>query len=81
MDIEIKMPQSGTQTEARLEIWHVSPGDHVETGQNIGLIETDKAAIEIEAPATGIITALHVQAGDEVSIDAPLGLIRAADRP
>lgn len=78
MNIPITMPQSGTQTEARLEEWLVAVGDTVSAGDLIGVIETDKAAVDIEAPAAGVVASLLAQPGDEVSIDNPLGFISQA---
>ncbi|MEM9431542.1 MAG: acetoin dehydrogenase dihydrolipoyllysine-residue acetyltransferase subunit [Pseudomonadota bacterium] len=56
--------------------WHVAPGDRVEKGAPLFDIETDKAAMEVEAPADGV---LHhpVPEGTEVPIGAPVAWLYA----
>lgn len=50
----------------------VSVGDVIESGAVVCEVETDKAVAEIECPHAGRITAIHVSAGDNVRIGAPL---------
>ena len=38
-----------------IAVWHVKDGDTVKKGQPLFDIETDKAAMEIESPAEGVI--------------------------
>lgn len=70
----IYTPKYGmTMTEAYIVEWLVSEGDHVDEGQPILTIETEKANTEIEAPATGFIGSMQYKA-DEYS---PVGEILA----
>ena len=41
--------------EATVVAWHKSPGDHVEEGEPVVAVETDKVELEIEAPASGVL--------------------------
>jgi len=46
----------------------VSVGDEVEEGDDILVVETDKAAVEIPSPYTGEVTGIEVEAGDLVEV-------------
>ncbi len=45
--------------EGTIVSWLVAEGDHVEEGQPILEIETDKATAEMEAPATGYLVGIR----------------------
>ncbi len=66
--------------EAELIAWHVGPGDHVVADQPIVSVETDKAVVEIPAPFSGTIVALHAASGDIVQVGAPLMEIDTGER-
>jgi pyruvate dehydrogenase E2 component (dihydrolipoamide acetyltransferase) len=67
------MPKLGlTMTEGVLAEWHVKPGDRVERGQVLFVVETDKIANEIEAPGAGEIVEILVENGETVPVGAPL---------
>ena len=71
-------------TEAEIVEWHVSEGDRVVADQPLVSVETDKAVVEVPAPWSGTVTALHAQPGTVLDIGAPLADIdseaRAADQ-
>jgi pyruvate dehydrogenase E2 component (dihydrolipoamide acetyltransferase) len=50
----------------------VKPGDVVSAGQNVISVETDKAAMEIEADIAGTVEALLVKPGDKIPIGGPV---------
>jgi pyruvate dehydrogenase E2 component (dihydrolipoamide acetyltransferase) len=67
------MPKLGlTMTEGVLAQWLVKPGDRVEPGQVMFVVETDKIANEIEAPGAGEIVEILVESGETVPVGAPL---------
>lgn len=77
MPTEIIMPKVDMDMETgRIAAWHVQEGASVAKGDPIFDIETDKAAMEVEAPADGT---LHhpVPEGAEVPIGAPVGWLYA----
>lgn len=77
MPTEIIMPKVDMDMETgRIAAWHVEEGATVSKGDPIFDIETDKAAMEVEAPADGT---LHhaVPEGAEVPIGAPVGWLYA----
>ncbi len=65
-------------TEAEILSWHVKVGDEVTVNQTIVEIETAKAAVELPCPYAGVITAIHVAAGDVVPVGAPIMTIGTA---
>jgi pyruvate/2-oxoglutarate dehydrogenase complex dihydrolipoamide acyltransferase (E2) component len=54
--------------------WLKSDGDYVEEGQPLVVVETTKAALEIQAAVSGIIFLLR-QVGEQVNIGDTLGMI------
>lgn len=46
----------------------VSVGDKIEEGDDILVVETDKAAVEIPSPYTGEVTGIEVEVGDLVEV-------------
>jgi len=59
-------------TEAEILQWTVRVGDTVEINQIIVEIETAKAAVELPSPYAGVVTALHAEAGETVSVGKPI---------
>ncbi len=58
--------------EAEILRWHVSVGDTVVADQPLVSVETDKAVVEIPAPWSGRISALHGAAGELVEVGTAL---------
>jgi len=68
-----KLPDVGEGTaEAELVAWHVAVGDMVEEDQIVADIMTDKATVEITAPVSGKVTAIHGEPGQMVPVRGPL---------
>lgn len=77
MAIEIKMPAlSPTMTTGTLAKWLVGEGDHVNSGDVIAEIETDKATMEVESVDDGILAKILVDAGTEnVAVGAVIAVL------
>lgn len=58
---------------------NVKPGDQVETGDILVLLESDKASMEIEAEYTGTIKDVRITEGSEVSTNTILATIETDD--
>lgn len=58
--------------EAEIVRWHVKVGDQLKVDQPMLAVETAKAVVEVPAPYSGIVTALHGKPGDVVATGAPL---------
>lgn len=75
MATDINFPKLGfTMTEGTIQEWLVGDGEEVTEGQALLVIEAEKAAQEIEAPASGILTIL-APAGDTVEVGLLIGCI------
>jgi pyruvate dehydrogenase E2 component (dihydrolipoamide acetyltransferase) len=71
------MPSLGADMEAgTLVEWLVKPGDHVDRGDIVAVIETQKGAIEIEVFETGEIEQILVDLNAKVPVGTPLARIR-----
>ena len=77
MAIEIKMPAlSPTMTTGTLAKWLVDKGDHVNSGDVIAEIETDKATMEVESVDDGVMAKIFVDAGTEnVAVGAVIAVL------
>lgn len=56
----------------------VAVGDAVAEGDSILVLESDKASMEVPAPATGTITTLAIKEGDKVSAGSPMMTLTVA---
>src|SRR5262252_7478409 len=78
--IEIRIPQLGEGLhEARIIRFLKQPGETVKQDEPIYEMETDKATMEIEAPAAGVIAEWSAKEDDVVLIGAPIGRIETAE--
>src|SRR5436305_15106998 len=66
-----------SRTEATLLEWHKEDGDHVEAGDVLVEISTDKVDAEVPAPAAGTVVKIHAAEGDTVAVGALLAEIAA----
>jgi len=74
---EFKMPSLGAEMESgKLLEWKVHPGDKVKKHDIIAVVDTDKAAIEVESFRDGTIEKLVASPGDAVPVGGLLALIR-----
>jgi pyruvate dehydrogenase E2 component (dihydrolipoamide acetyltransferase) len=64
-------------TEAEIVTWNVAVGDRVEIDQPVAEVETAKAAVEVPCPYAGVVSTLHGEPGDVVSVGSPLITIGA----
>jgi pyruvate dehydrogenase E2 component (dihydrolipoamide acetyltransferase) len=72
------MPSLGVEMEEGTVLeWYVVPGDHVEHGQIVALLDTEKAEIEMESFETGWIDTLLVQQGETVPVGTPMARVRS----
>ncbi|EGD58135.1 2-oxoglutarate dehydrogenase E2 component [Novosphingobium nitrogenifigens DSM 19370] len=79
MSIEVKVPTLGESvSEATVGQWLKKPGEAVALDEPIASLETDKVAVDVPAPAAGILGQLLVQEGDTVSVGALIALIEEA---
>ncbi len=65
--IPVELPDIGSFENVDVIDVLVAPGDVVRKEQSIITLESDKAAMDIPAPAAGTVSALHVKVGDKLS--------------
>ena len=58
--------------EAEITELLVKEGDQIKEGDPLMVVETDKASVEIPSPHTGVVSQIHVKAGDVVEVGAVL---------
>ena len=76
MSTEVKVPTLGESvTEATIGEWLKQPGDAVKLDEPIVSLETDKVAVEVTAPAAGVLGAHLVKPGDNVAVGALIATI------
>jgi pyruvate dehydrogenase E2 component (dihydrolipoamide acetyltransferase) len=74
---EFRMPSLGSDMqEGTLLEWRVKPGDRVRRRDIIAVVDTDKAAIEIEVFEEGIVEEILIQPGQKVPVGTVLAIIR-----
>ena len=75
--MDLLVPQlSSTMETARLVRWLKKPGDTVRMGEPFAEMETDKATLELESPADGVLTEILVREGQDVAVGGSLGRLR-----
>lgn len=76
MATDVIMPKVDMDQETgTVAQWLKKEGDEVKQGETILEIETDKVAIEVEAPASGILTNILVDVGETVPIATTIAYI------
>jgi pyruvate dehydrogenase E2 component (dihydrolipoamide acetyltransferase) len=78
MPVEVIMPKVDMDmATGKLAVWHVAAGETVKKGAALFDIETDKAAMEVEAPASGILHHILATPGETVAVGSPVAFIYA----
>jgi pyruvate dehydrogenase E2 component (dihydrolipoamide acetyltransferase) len=65
--IEVKVPDIGDFTDVPVIEVLVKPGDTVKAEDSLVTLESDKATMDIPAPAAGVVKSVGVKVGDKVS--------------
>ena len=77
MATDVIVPTLGESiTEATLGQWLKQPGDAVKADEPIASLETDKVAVEVNAPTAGVIAEHVASEGDTVSVGAVIARIQ-----
>jgi pimeloyl-ACP methyl ester carboxylesterase len=78
MAVEIVMPRVDMDmSSGRMGRWHAAEGARVVKGAALFEIETDKAAMEVDAPASGVLKFVAASEGDVLPVGACIGWIVA----
>jgi pyruvate dehydrogenase E2 component (dihydrolipoamide acetyltransferase) len=76
---EVKVPNIGDFDAIPIIEVHVSTGDQVNADDALITLESDKATMDVPAPAAGLVAEVLVKIGDEVSEGTPILLLRPGD--
>ncbi|MBI2333691.1 MAG: 2-oxo acid dehydrogenase subunit E2 [Chloroflexi bacterium] len=75
----ISMPKLGfDMAEGLLVRWVKQVGEQINKGDVLAEIETDKATVEVESSATGVVLQLIVDQGTMVPVNAPIAVVGQA---
>ncbi|ARV62341.1 branched-chain alpha-keto acid dehydrogenase subunit E2 [Nostocales cyanobacterium HT-58-2] len=73
---EVFMPAlSSTMTEGKIVSWVKSPGDKVEKGETVVVVESDKADMDVESFYEGYLAHIVVQAGETAPVGSAIALL------
>lgn len=65
-ELTVTVPDVGESSEVEVIEIYVKPGDEVEEGDSLIVLESDKASMEIPAPASGKVNQLFIKESDKV---------------
>ena len=69
MPVDVVMPKlSDTMEEGKILRWLKKPGDHVAVGEVLAEVETDKADMELEAEAEGVLSKILIEEGGSATV-------------
>ena len=71
----IVMPLEQEGSKSIVRAWLKKVGDAVKQDEPIVELETDKVAVEVPAPADGVLTSIALHEGDEAAPGATLGVL------
>jgi len=66
---------SSTMTEGKVVEWLKKPGDRVERGESVLVVESDKADMDVESFQEGFLAAVLIEAGGTAPVGETIGLI------
>jgi len=80
MRVAVEMPKfAADAVDGRINAWLKAEGDAVSRGEGIAEIETDKALLELEAMASGVLVEIVRQVDEEVPVGEVIAYIEAGD--
>src|SRR5712692_429764 len=78
MPVDVLIPPLGATTDTlRLVEWYHQEGEAVTKDEPLFAVETDKATLDVEAPASGILRLVSAQPGAEVAALSRIAVIAA----
>ncbi|EAQ78759.1 2-oxoglutarate dehydrogenase complex dihydrolipoyllysine-residue succinyltransferase [Blastopirellula marina] len=76
MSIELKVPEAGESIqEVQIGRWMKKEGDEVNEDESLVELETDKASMEMPAPAKGVLREIFKREGDLVTVGEVIGIL------
>jgi len=82
MSVNVTVPSLGESiVEAAIEKWQKKPGEWIARGETIVTVESDKATLEVPAPASGVLRKVLKADGASVKIGEVIGEIEESEKP
>ncbi len=75
--VELRVPDLGGSTEVAVIELLAQPGEHVGKDQGLLTLESDKATMEVPAPAAGVLKEWKIKVGDSVAEGQLIALLEA----
>ena len=76
----VRLPDMGASAnEAEIVVWLKHAGDIVAAGETLLEVQSDKANVEVEAPASGVLARVLAEEGQLVQADEPVAVIADPD--
>src|SRR5205814_2580567 len=76
MSVELKIPEVGESVrEVKIGRWLKREGDTVAQDENVVELETDKASMELPAPAAGVLGQILKHEGETVTVGDVIGYL------
>jgi pyruvate/2-oxoglutarate dehydrogenase complex dihydrolipoamide acyltransferase (E2) component len=61
--------------EGTIISWEIEVGDHIEVGDVIGVVETEKVEVDLESPVEGTVTQILVAEDGTVDVGVILAIV------
>lgn len=68
----VKVPDIGGDSDVEVIEVHIKEGDEIKAEDSLITLESDKAAMDIPSPHSGVVKSIKIKVGDKVSQDAPI---------
>jgi pyruvate/2-oxoglutarate dehydrogenase complex dihydrolipoamide acyltransferase (E2) component len=76
MAVEILLPRlTDTMHQGMISFWYKKEGEFVQQGEPLFVVETDKASVEVDASATGILLKILVNEGESVEVEGRVAIV------
>jgi pyruvate dehydrogenase E2 component (dihydrolipoamide acetyltransferase) len=80
MATDVLMPRLSLEMkEGTVGKWYKKEGDTVEKGEPLVEVVSEKATYDLEAPATGVLRRIVIEAGEDVPVNTVLAVIASSD--
>ena len=74
--MNVVMPEIGEDIkEATVSFWHFEEGEHVNEGDDLVEMVTDKATFNVPAPASGVLTEIIANEGETAKVGDTIAVI------
>lgn len=73
---KVILPELGEGIEkATITYWYVNEGEHVEEGDNLVEVSTEKAVFNVPAPCSGIVSQIFFEEGQDANVGETIAVI------